>query len=303
MSLMIAFLSRWICRMLYFLLVFLLFWTIAVQAGCFAMRTSDVDWEKNLRKKGQTISPQWIHTPDETGRLIHAVGISAADSLPLAVLIHGSPGSADAFADYLADTALTRQIRLVAVDRPGFGYTERFGTPEPSMQQQAMAIKAVTDRMAPGEKVILAGHSLGGPVAAQFAMMFPEQTAGLIIVAGSIDPAQEEHPWWQSAIHVPPLKWLVPKALWASNAEIIPLEKELERMGPYWAGIRCPVRIIHAVNDRLVPVANVDFGRQMLAHLPDLKVNILPDGDHFILWSRRPVIKEALLELAAKWPE
>ena len=61
-------------------------------------------------------------------------------------------------------------------------------------------------------------------------MDYPEQTAGLVIVAGSVDPSQEEHPWWQSVVNIPPVKWLIPKPLWTSNAEIIPLEKELENL-------------------------------------------------------------------------
>ncbi|MDX1913189.1 MAG: alpha/beta hydrolase, partial [Saprospiraceae bacterium] len=261
----------------------------------FAMRTSDKDWAKNLRKKGQLLAPQWIHTPDADGRHIHAVEISAMDSLPPVMFVHGSPGSSDAFTDYLADTVLSGHARLVAIDRPGFGYTEAFGRPEPSLEKQAMALKTVLDQIAPGEKALLVGHSLGGPIVAKFAMMYPEQTAGLLIVAGSIDPAQEEHPWWQGAIHVPPLKWVVPKALWASNAEIIPLEKELEQMRPAWTEIRCPVRLIHAVNDRLVPVENVAFAREALAHLPGFKADILPDGDHFILWNQQPLVKAAIL--------
>ncbi|MDX1913250.1 MAG: hypothetical protein SFV22_17280, partial [Saprospiraceae bacterium] len=113
-----SFLQKVLLRMFYFLLAFLVGWFIAVQAGCFAMRTSDKDWAKNLRKKGQLLAPQWIHAPDADGRHIHAVEISAVDSLPLVMLVHGSPGSSDAFTDYLADTELSKQARLVAIDRP-----------------------------------------------------------------------------------------------------------------------------------------------------------------------------------------
>ncbi len=282
--------------MAYVLLALLAAWVIAVQSGCFAMRTSDAAWAKKLQEKGQSIAPRFLDVVDKKGRRIHAVAIAASDTLPLVVLVHGSPGSADAYLDYLADTAFTRKARLVTIDRPGFGYTEGFGKPEPSLDAQAAAVQAIANQLAPQEKVLLVGHSLGGPVIARFAMDYPEQTAGLVIVAGSIDPAQEEHPWWQAAVDVPPLKWLTPKSLWTSNAEIIPLEKELEQMLPLWPRITCPVRVIHAVNDRLVPVANADFAKKMLVNCQDLKVEILPDGNHFILWSRQGKIKEAILE-------
>jgi pimeloyl-ACP methyl ester carboxylesterase len=280
----------------YLFICLLIIWAIAVQAGCFAMRTSDANWVKKWRNKGQALPPQFLDVQDSTGRRIHAVAVSAADSLLLVVLVHGSPGSADAYLDYLADTSLAKKARLVAIDRPGFGYTEGFGKPEPSQKNQALALKAVADQLAPNQKVVLVGHSMGGPVVARFAMEFPEQTAGLVIVAGSVDPAQEKHPWWQQAIHVPPLKWLTPKSFWTSNAEIIPLEKELEQMLPLWPRITCPVRLLHAANDRLVPVANVSFAQKMLVNCPNLKVEILPKGDHFFLWTNQAVVKKAILE-------
>lgn len=277
--------------------VLVVFWVIAVQAGCFAMRTPDRDWPEALRKKGQSLPPAFYDIPDPEGRLIHAIGIAEADSLPLALFVHGSPGSADAYLSFLADTGLSRRFRLLSIDRPGFGYTQGFGKPERSMEKQAAGVKAVADSLAPGQKVLLVGHSLGGPVIARFAMDYPERTAGLVLVAASVDPALEPHPWWQSAIDPPPLKWLIPKSLWASNAEIRPLEGELKKMLPLWERIDCPVRILHAQDDRLVPVANVDFMQRVLVRSPDLKADVLPRGDHFILWSRTDLVGQALIDL------
>jgi pimeloyl-ACP methyl ester carboxylesterase len=51
------------------------------------------------------------------------------------------------------------------------------------------------------------------------------------------------------------------------------------------------------MDDRLVPVANAEFARRMLKNCPDLAVEILPAGDHFILWSRQDVVRKAILEL------
>jgi len=284
-------------NMAYLILCLIAVWVIAIQSGCFAMRTSDAEWAKKLQQKGQRIGPKVLDIADRNGRRIHAVAISAADSLPLVALVHGSPGSADVFLDYLSDTLLTRKARLVAIDRPGFGYTDGFGKPEPSLEAQASALQAIVNQLAPNQKVLLVGHSLGGPIIAKFAIDYPTQTAGLIIVAGSIDPLQEEHPWWQTVVDLPPVKWLIPKAFWASNAEIIPLKKELEKLLPFWSRITCPVTIIHATDDRLVPVGNAAFGQKMLVNCPDLKLEILPDGDHFILWSRPELITRKLARM------
>lgn len=280
--------------------VLILAWLVAMQAGCLAMRTPDHEWPEKLRQKGQMLTPRFCNIPDAGGRMIHAVSIGTADSLPLVVLVHGSPGSADAYLDFLADTALTKMARLVTIDRPGFGYTQGFGKPEPSLVAQAAAVRTVVNQLAPYQQVILVGHSLGGPVIARFAMDYPEQTAGLVLVAASIDPELEEHPFWQSAINPPPLKWLIPKSFWASNYEIKALEAELRHMLPMWAGIRCPVSVIHAQDDRLVPVGNAGFAQRMLINCPDLKMDILPDGDHFILWSRHEKMRTALADMLLK---
>jgi len=276
--------------MTYVFLALFTLWVIAVQSGCFAMRTTDVGWAKKLQENSQSIAPQFLDIDDKNGRSIHAVAICASDTLPLVVFVHGSPGSSDACLDYLCDTALAQKARLVAIDRPGFGFTEGFGKPEPSLEAQADAVHAIVNHLSPHQKVVLVGHSLGGAVIVRFAMDFPEQTAGLLIVAGSVDPAQEGHPWWETVVDGPPVKWLVPKSFWTSNAEIIPLEKELEKMLPLWPRITCPVSIIHAVNDGLVPVANVDFAQNMLVNCPDLKREVLPEGGHFIFWSRQKMV-------------
>ncbi|TNE66206.1 MAG: alpha/beta hydrolase [Bacteroidetes bacterium] len=272
-------------------------WIIAIQAGCLTMRTPDREWAAELQQKGQFTPPD-IYDIDITGyRTIHAVSMPGPDTLPLVVLVHGSPGSADAFLSYLADSALLTRSRLVTVDRPGFGYTSGFGKPEGSLERQAAALDAVVSKMSPDRKVLLVGHSLGGPVIARYAMDFPEKTGGLILVAGSIDPDQEKHPWWQGAVDVPPLRWLTPRSLWASNREIILLEDELRAILPRWTDIRCPVTMVHARDDRLVPFANVAFGRSKLVNSVDFETVTLEKGDHFILWTQPAVIRQAILDM------
>lgn len=285
---------RWF---MYFFLALLVVWLLAVQAGCLAMRTPDADWQPKLRAKGQNTPPVFLDVSMPGYRNIHAVYVGDPDRLPLVLLVHGSPGSADAYLGYLADTLLSRVACLASLDRPGFGYSSGFGRAEGSLERQAAAAEAIRSRLAPGQKALLVGHSLGGPVLARFAMDYPDQVAGLVIVAGSIDPDLEEHPWWQAAVDAPPLRWLTPKSLWTSNREIKLLEAELRAMLPLWPGIRCPVTVIHAEDDRLVPFGNVAFARRMLVNSGRYREIILPKGDHFILWSRQALIREAILDL------
>lgn len=281
---------------MYVVLALTVVWMIAVQAGCLAMRTPDRQWAEKLTKKGQAAAVRFIDVPNGRGRNLHTVSITISDTLPWVLFVHGSPGASDAFVDYLADTVLSKHVNMIAFDRAGFGYSG-FGHPEPSLAGQSADMKAIADYFAPGRAIILLGHSLGGPLICRFAMDYPAQAYALIDVAGSIDPNLEPHQWWVPVVDNPPVKWLVPKALWASNHEIRYLSDELNAMMPMWENIICPVHLIHAEDDRLVPVGNVAFADKMLTHSKK-KETILPKGDHFILWSRMDIIKQALLDYA-----
>jgi|GEM_PF-1150542 len=206
----------------------LIAWVVLMRSGCMTMRTGDKKWPKELANKGQRSVPIFIDVqgPD---RPMHAVAIATADTLPLVMGVHGSPGSANAYMDHLADTVLTQRVRFIAVDRPGFGYSG-FGDPEISLQAQAADLKAVLDQYAPNEGVYFLGDSIGGPLIVRFAMDFPESVRGLVLVAGSVEPDLEPHPWWQKPADRLPLRWLLPRSMWTSNHEILHLEDELRAM-------------------------------------------------------------------------
>jgi pimeloyl-ACP methyl ester carboxylesterase len=272
-------------RFLITLLTLVFIWLIFLQIGCFSFRTPDAAWASKFSEKGQTLPPQFMDVVGPENRFIHAVYVSASDSLPLLLFVHGSPGSADNFWTYLADTNLSQKVRMATMDRPGFGYTDGFGKAECSLAAQAGAVKAVVDALSPARPVILFGHSLGAPVITRFAMDYPKQTAGLVLIGGSVDPALEPNNWWEPVLAVPPMRWIIPKSFRASNDEIMALEDELTDMMPHWEGVQCPVLLLHAVNDRLVPVGNVDFVRRMVPDSTRVTAWVYPEGDHFFLWT------------------
>ncbi len=276
-----------LCRRLGYSVCFLLFVAMGFsQLGCFSFRTPDADWDARFATRGQALPPRFLDAVAPDGRRIHAAYVSADHNLPLLVFVHGSPGSADNFWTYLADTNLSRRARMVSIDRPGFGYTEGFGKAERSIQAQAAAVKAVVDSLAPEQPVVLFGHSLGAPVIARFAMDYPGCAAGLVLIGGSVDPTLEPNAWWEPVLAAPPFRWMLPRAFTASNDEIRALEDELEAMQPLWSGVRCPVLLLHAVNDRLVPVGNVEFVRRMLPDSNCVTAWVYPEGDHFFLWTK-----------------
>lgn len=82
--------------------------------------------------------------PDGKKRNIHYVHVGD-ESKPLLLLVHGSPGSSSAMNVYLADTNLTKVVQVVAVDRPGFGFSD-FGKTEISLAYQSLALKPIVEK-------------------------------------------------------------------------------------------------------------------------------------------------------------
>jgi pimeloyl-ACP methyl ester carboxylesterase len=221
-----------------------------------------------------------------------------SDSLPVAFFVHGSPGSWGGFIDFMKDTVLLKKVKMVAVDRIGFGDSD-FGNAEKSLVVQAELLKPIVAKYKKsGKKLILIGHSLGGPMIARMAMDYPELIDNLIIVAGSIAPDLEPNEkWFRIPMDFMPISILIPASFRASNHEILYLKPELEKMLPLWKNIRQSVIVIQGGKDFLVNPKNADFAEKMLVNAKSLKIVRIDTMNHFIPWSHPQLIKKAILEL------
>jgi pimeloyl-ACP methyl ester carboxylesterase len=207
------------------------------------------------------------------------------------LLIHGTPGSADGWADFLLDPP--PGFRVVAVDRPGFGASG----PEravPSLAAQAAAIAAWVPERA---NAVVVGHSLGAPVAAQLALDHPGRVAALVLVAGSLDPGLEKVHWAQRIGQWGMVKGMLPRPLRNANDELMALEPQLEALAPRLATLRCPVLVVHGTEDPLVPFANVAFMQQAMP-AAIMEVERLDGADHFLPWNARPAVTAAIAKAA-----
>jgi pimeloyl-ACP methyl ester carboxylesterase len=223
-----------------------------------------------------------------------------SDSLPVAFFVHGSPGSWGGFIDFMKDTFLLKKVKMVAVDRIGFGESD-FGNAEKSLIVQAELLKPIVAKYKKlGKKIILIGHSLGGPMIARMAMDYPELIDNLIIVAGSIAPDLEPNEkWFRIPMDFMPIRILIPASFRASNHEILYLKPELEKMLPLWKNIRQPVIVIQGGKDFLVNPKNADFAEKMLVNAKSLKVVRIDTMNHFVPWSHPQLIKKAIIESIA----
>ena len=214
---------------------------------------------------------------------------------PRIVFVHGTPGSARAFVDYVVHPGFDREI--ISYDRPGFGESQ----PDhavPPLTRQALALKAFLVKQG-GQWPILVGHSLGGPIICQAAAEFPDQVGGLVILAGSLDPALEHIAWYQRLAQWWILPRILPHALVVANREVIPLKKELEGLEKILPRITCPVVIVQGTKDRLVPPANVPFMVKHMTGVAEMKTVIIPGQNHFLPWNNRQAVHQAIAGLIA----
>jgi pimeloyl-ACP methyl ester carboxylesterase len=101
------------------------------------------------------------------------------------VLIHGLGGNLRNFAPELV-AHLAQGHRVIAVDRPGAGYSAITG-PHPDIPQQARMIADLITALDCGP-VVLAGHSLGGALSLALVQARPDLVAGLTLLAPLTQP-------------------------------------------------------------------------------------------------------------------
>ena len=268
---------------------------MTIAHGCLTFRMSDAKWEKSLTEKGQ-VKPTF-HNYQVGDRNIHYVHVGN-DTLPLVIFIHGTPGSSSAFASYLEDTNLVKHVQMISVDRPGFGYSD-FGRAVRSLEEQSRLLKPMLERHAQAPKVIMVGHSLGGPMIARMAMDYEELMDVLVMVAPSIAPELEPNEeWFRVPMDYPVVRWMVPTVMRVSNQELLPVKGDLNEMLPLWKKITLPVIVVHGSKDKLVPVGNADFAKKMLTNSSRVDVYIYPEENHFVVWSKYDdIVKYILAEL------
>jgi len=238
--------------------------------------------------------PQSSKTLSLRGRKIHYVEVTDNESKPLVLFIHGSPGDWTAWAQYLNDPDLRRSAHLIALDRPGFGGSEA-GRVERSVSEQAMEIAPLLSNASSGKKVLVVGHSYGGPVAARMAMDYPKKVTDLLLLAGSIDPSQERNEWYQYLAEWPGLKSIVPREIIVANQEIMALKQSLTEMLPFWPSITQRVTVIQGERDNLVAPENADFAKKEIKNSSQLTIVRLPEQNHFIPWNRYELVKSTIL--------
>ena len=100
---------------------------------------------------------------------------------PAIVMVHGLAGNLHNFTYGLA-SPLAKNYRVICVDRPGCGYSERPSHADSSLEAQADTLALLLDHLAI-ESAVFVGHSLGGAISLAMAQRHPQKVKALALIA------------------------------------------------------------------------------------------------------------------------
>ena len=248
------------------------------------------------------------------------------------VLIHGNPGSVRDFE--LLMPALASRQRVIAIDRPGHGYSERPDVAAASPVAQARGIRAALAELGV-RRPILVGHSWGGAVALAFALEFPTDVGGLVLLGtraypvdappdplyvllrrpiigpllrhtlvpilgrGTLD-ARFSAAYRPDSVQPDHLEsaralWLRPDQLGATVWDTFLLQRDAAPMARRYSSIGIPVMILAGDGDSLLPES-----RQLSDQLPNAWIEVLPSAGHYLPRNRVAEIQRAIAVLEAR---
>ena len=143
------------------------------------------------------------HFVDVDGVSIHYVemGPAAPAGAPV-VLVHGASGNlGDMVASLMPE--LAKRHRVVAFDRPGHGWSGRpTGRDIADPAAQARLLHAAAEKLGLVKPVLL-GHSRGGALATAYALQFPEDLSGLLVLSGATHVWEGPTAWYHRVVSTP----------------------------------------------------------------------------------------------------
>ncbi len=275
------------------------------------------------------------------GRIVEVDGLPVhtfekGEGGPPVILLHGASVNLRDWSHSLMDR-LARTNRVIAMDRPGFGYSER-GPGDWPPERQAAHLRAAAVALG-AERPIVVGHSWGGAVALAWGLDFPDDVSGVIPVSGATMPwggaatvfqtlgvGRLGVDYYQARLsreaengsveafvarafrpQVPPPGYvdyvgaplsLRAKTLEANAQDLASLHLGLRRMAPRYPSMRVPVEVVHGELDWLLGVDQ--HVRDFAAQVPDVTVAVAPGVGHMAHHARPDLLEAAIARLSAR---
>jgi pimeloyl-ACP methyl ester carboxylesterase len=137
---------------------------------------------------GETAEPDWrsidwlqrLRQVDVNGTPVNYVDLGAGDAEPI-VFVHGLGGQWQNWLENLPRASLER--RVIALDLPGFGLTP-MPRDEITISGYGRCVDALCEKLDLG-RVDIVGNSMGGYIAAEAAIQFPQRIDQLLLVSAA----------------------------------------------------------------------------------------------------------------------
>lgn len=229
------------------------------------------------------------------GRFVEVDGVRLhyleRGSGPVVVLLHGNGIVANDFENSGVVDSLAERYRVIAFDRPGYGYSERPRTTVWTPDAQARLLHHALQELKV-DSAIVVGHSWGTMVAMAMGLQVPDFVRGLVLLSGyyyptlrpdvpivaqpaipllgdimryTVSPLVSRLLWPLLSKHVfSPMKvserfrqlpvWMMlrPKQLRASGAEAALMAPAAMSLSKRYGQLRVPVQILSGTQDKMV---------------------------------------------------
>jgi len=251
------------------------------------------------------------------------------------VLIHGNPGSCK---DWIRlYSPLSARYQTIAFDRPGHGHSERPHHQDITVDVQARMLLDALNQLGV-ERPILVGHSWGGALALVYALEFPRDVAGLVLLAPAVYESDDGVSFVSKLPALPiigdlvnflftPLisgsvvrsdlkkafapdpvpphylrsvlsEWTRPKKVKWYSVDDASLLESLPRFTPRYSEIQVPIAIVTGDSDLIVP--SEENAHRLSRTLPKSRLKVLPGTGHQIAFTRPQAVMDAIDQVEAK---
>jgi pimeloyl-ACP methyl ester carboxylesterase len=236
---------------------------------------------------------------------------------PAIVLIHGLGGTMRSFTYSLVDD-LRKEFRVIALDRPGSGYSTRPDDRAGITHQAELLARFIAARGL--QRPLVVGHSFGGAIALALALNHPQSLCGLALLAPLTHPQQTvPAPFRGLAVKSRLLRWLIawtlavpvgicrrkaalevifgpdpvphdfgtrgggllgmrPPSFYASSTDLMALGTELAGLANRYHRLTLPVGILFGSADRILD--SRFHGAAMVDKVAGLYLEIIQNGGH-----------------------
>ncbi len=286
------------------MLAALVFLALLTQAGVFAL-------EKMYPPPGKIIKV--------AGGALHVLDRGPRDSSPAIVMVHGASSNLEAMRFPLGDM-LAKSHRVIMIDRPGHGWSERDDLPNSLPATQARMIDEALGLLGVSNAILVV-HSMAGALAPLMALDYPERVAGMVMLA------PVTHSWtggvgsYNDVLTTPvvgpllaytitlPIGWWItsagarvvfapqampdnyvdetatklllrPREFLANAWDLVTLKAAVQAQVARYPQIKVPCVLIHGDADKTVSVEI--HSRLFAAAVPNSKLIVLPNVGHMV---------------------